>query len=72
LSADLQILAVFAAFKHATIVDGIELGAKAGRWHSGQPPLGYRFSDELRTLVPDPVIAPVVRPNPGLLRLARL
>jgi site-specific DNA recombinase len=61
----LQMLAVFAEFGHATIVDrvsaGIERRAKEGRWYAGRPPLGYLFSDEQRTLVPDPVKAPVVR-----------
>jgi len=61
----LQMLAVFAEFEHATIVDrvsaGIERRAKEGRWFAGRPPFGYLFSDELRTLVPDPVKAPVVR-----------
>ena len=61
----LQMLAVFAEFEHATIVDrvsaGIERRAKEGRWYAGRPPFGYLFSDELRTLVPDPVKAPVVR-----------
>jgi site-specific DNA recombinase len=57
-------LAVFAEFEHATIVDrvsaGIERRAKEGRWYAGRPPFGYLFSDERRTLVPDPVKAPVV------------
>jgi len=61
----LQMLAVFAEFEHATIVDrvsaGIERRAKEGRWYAGRPPFGYLFSDEQRTLVPDPVKAPVVR-----------
>jgi site-specific DNA recombinase len=61
----LQMLAVFAEFEHATIVDrvsaGIERRAKEGRWYAGRPPFGYLFSDELRTLIPDPVKAPVVR-----------
>jgi site-specific DNA recombinase len=61
----LQMLAVFAEFEHATIVDrvsaGIERRAKEGRWFAGRPPFGYVFSDEERTLVPDPVKAPVVR-----------
>ena len=61
----LQMLAVFAEFEHATIVDrvsaGIERRAKEGRWFAGRPPFGYLFSDEQRTLVPDPVKAPVVR-----------
>jgi site-specific DNA recombinase len=56
---------VFAEFEHATIVDrvsaGIERRAKEGRWYGGLPPFGYLFSDEQRTLVPDPVKAPVVR-----------
>jgi site-specific DNA recombinase len=61
----LQMLAVFAEFEHATIVDrisaGIERRAKEGRWFAGRPPFGYQFSDEERVLVPDPVKAPVVR-----------
>jgi site-specific DNA recombinase len=61
----LQMLAVFAEFEHATIVDrisaGIEPRAKEGRWFGGRPPFGYLFSNEERVLVPDPVKAPVVR-----------
>jgi site-specific DNA recombinase len=61
----LQMLAVFAEFEHATIVDrisaGIERRAKEGRWFGGRPPFGYTFSNEERVLVPDPVKAPVVR-----------
>jgi site-specific DNA recombinase len=61
----LQMLAVFAEFEHATIVDrvsaGIERRAKEGRWFAGRPPFGYLFSDEQRMLVTDPVKAPVVR-----------
>jgi site-specific DNA recombinase len=61
----LQMLAVFAEFEHATIVDrisaGIERRAREGRWFGGRPPFGYLFSNEERVLVPDPVKAPVVR-----------
>jgi site-specific DNA recombinase len=61
----LQLLAVFAEFEHATIVDriraGIERRAKEGRWFGGHPPFGYAFSSEDRVLVPDPVKAPVVQ-----------
>ena len=61
----LQMLAVFAEFEHATIVDrisaGIERRAKQGRWFGGRPPFGYAFSSEERVLVADPVKAPVVR-----------
>ena len=61
----LQMLAVFAEFEHATIVDrvsaGIERRAKEGRWFGGRAPFGYTFSSEERVLVPDPVKAPVVR-----------
>ena len=61
----LQMLAVFAEFEHATIVDrisaGIERRAKEGRWFGGRPPFGYTFSSEDRALVPDPVKAPVVQ-----------
>jgi hypothetical protein len=35
--------------------------AKEGRWYAGLPPFGYVFSGERRTLVPDPVKAPIVR-----------
>jgi site-specific DNA recombinase len=59
----LQMLAVFAEFEHATIVDritaGIERRAKEGRWYGGRPPFGYALSPE-RQLVPDPVKARVV------------
>ncbi|MGH3025614.1 MAG: recombinase family protein, partial [Gaiellaceae bacterium] len=61
----LQMLAVFAEFEHATIVDrisaGIERRAKEGRWFGGRPPFGYMFSSENRVLAPDPVKAPVVQ-----------
>jgi site-specific DNA recombinase len=61
----LQMLAVFAEFEHATIIDrisaGIERRAKEGRWFGGRPPFGYLFSNEQRVLVPDPVKAPVVQ-----------
>ena len=61
----LQMLAVFAEFGHATIVDrvsaGIERRAKENRWYAGRPPFGYVFSDAERRLVPDPVKAPVVQ-----------
>jgi site-specific DNA recombinase len=43
----LQMLAVFAEFERATIVDrvsaGIERRAKEGRWFAGRPPFGYLF-----------------------------
>jgi site-specific DNA recombinase len=61
----LQMLAVFAEFEHATIVDrisaGIERRAKEGRWYAGRPPFGYAISNEQHLLVPDPVKAPIVR-----------
>jgi DNA invertase Pin-like site-specific DNA recombinase/uncharacterized membrane protein YphA (DoxX/SURF4 family) len=61
----LQMLAVFAEFEHATIVDrisaGIERRAKEGRWFGGRPPFGYTLSSEERVLVPDPVKTPVVQ-----------
>ena len=60
----LQMLAVFAEFEHATIVDrvtaGIERRAKEGRWTSGRIPFGYRRNEQKR-LVPDEREAPVVR-----------
>ncbi len=60
----LQMLAVFAEFEHATIVDritaGIERRAKEGRWATGKLPFGYR-RDEAKLVVPDEHAAPVVR-----------
>src|SRR5579884_742277 len=60
----LQMLAVFAEFEHATIVDrvtaGIERRAKQGRWTSGRVPFGYR-RDDGKQLVPDERAAPIVR-----------
>jgi site-specific DNA recombinase len=60
----LQMLAVFAEFEHATIVDrvtaGIERRAKEGRWATGRLPFGYRRNAS-KEVVPDDVQAPVVR-----------
>lgn len=60
----LQMLAVFAEFEHATIVDritaGIERRAKQGRWTNGRVPFGYRRTDE-KLIVADEREAPVVR-----------
>jgi site-specific DNA recombinase len=60
----LQMLAVFAEFEHATIVDrvtaGIERRAKEGRWPTGRLPFGYR-RDEQKRVVPDERTAPVVK-----------
>jgi site-specific DNA recombinase len=60
----LQMLAVFAEFEHATIVDrvtaGIEHRAKEGRWATGRLPFGYR-RDEQKQVVPDEREAAVVR-----------
>ena len=60
----LQMLAVFAEFEHATIVDrvtaGIERRAKQGRWATGKLPFGYRRNDD-KDVIPDGREAPVVR-----------
>jgi site-specific DNA recombinase len=60
----LQMLAVFAEFEHATIVDritaGIERRAKEGRWATGKLPFGYRRNEQ-KDVVPDEHMAPVVR-----------
>jgi site-specific DNA recombinase len=60
----LQMLAVFAEFEHATIVDrvtaGIERRAKEGKWATGRLPFGYRRNDE-KQVVPDERTAPTVR-----------
>ncbi len=60
----LQMLAVFAEFEHATIVDrvtaGIERRAREGRWPTGRLPFGYR-RDEQKHVVPDQRTAPVVK-----------
>ena len=62
----LQMLAVFAEFEHATIVDrvtaGIERRAKEGRWSAGRLPFGYRRSTS-RSARPRPAKAPVVTPD---------
>ena len=56
-------LAVFAEFEHATIVNRVTPGSNAasekGRWMSGRTPYGYTRDEGL--LVPDPVKAPIVR-----------
>jgi site-specific DNA recombinase len=71
----LQMLAVFAEFEHATIVDritaGIERRAKEGRWATGKLPFGYR-RDEQKDVVPDEHSAPVVRRVFGLYTHDRL
>ncbi|MDE3070865.1 MAG: recombinase family protein, partial [Acidobacteriota bacterium] len=60
----LQMLAVFAEFEHATIVDritaGIERRAKEGRWASGRVAFGYR-RDEQKLVVADERESPVVK-----------
>jgi site-specific DNA recombinase len=60
----LQMLAVFAEFEHATIVDrvtaGIERRAKEGRWATGKLPFGYRRNED-KDVVADERDAPVVR-----------
>ncbi len=60
----LQMLAVFAEFEHATIVDrisaGIERRAKEGKWATGRLPFGYRRNDE-KQVVPDERTAPTVK-----------
>ena len=60
----LQMLAVFAEFEHATIVDRVTAGnerrAKEGRWPTGRLPFGYR-RDEHKHVVPDQRTAPVVK-----------
>jgi site-specific DNA recombinase len=60
----LQMLAVFAEFEHATIVDrvtaGLERRAKQGRWATGKLPFGYRRTAE-KDVIPDDREAPVVR-----------
>ena len=60
----LQMLAVFAEFERATIVDrvtaGIERRAKEGRWATGKLPFGYR-RDDAKQVVADEREAPIVR-----------
>lgn len=59
----LQMLAVFAEFEHATIVDrvtaGIERRAKEGKWATGRLPFGYR-RDQQKLVVRDERTAPTV------------
>ncbi|MGH3008391.1 MAG: recombinase family protein [Gaiellaceae bacterium] len=60
----LQMLAVFAEFEHATIVDrvtaGIERRAKEGKWATGRLPFGYR-RNERKEVVPDERTAPTIK-----------
>ena len=60
----LQMLAVFAEFEHATIVDrvtaGIERRAREGKWATGRLPFGYQ-RNERKEVVPDERTAPTVR-----------
>ncbi len=59
----LQILASFAEFEHATIIErtraGMRRKARKGEWPGGQVPYGYRLVTDVG-LVPDDVEAPVV------------
>jgi len=60
----LQMLAVFAEFEHATIVDrvtaGIERRAREGKWATGRLPFGYLRNDR-KEVVPDERTAPTVK-----------
>src|SRR5437867_4465641 len=60
----LQMLAVFAEFEHATIVDrvtaGIERRAKEGKWATGRLPFGYQ-RNERKEVVADERTAPTVK-----------
>jgi site-specific DNA recombinase len=60
----LQMLAVFAEFEHATIVDrvtaGIERRAKEGKWATGRLPFGYCRNED-KQVVPDERTAPTVK-----------
>jgi site-specific DNA recombinase len=60
----LQMLAVFAEFEHATIVDrvtaGIERRARGGKWATGRLPFGYQ-RNERKEVVPDERTAPTVK-----------
>jgi site-specific DNA recombinase len=60
----LQMLAVFAEFEHATIVDrvtaGIERRAKEGKWATGRLPFGYQ-RNERKEVVSDERTAPTVK-----------
>ena len=60
----LQMLAVFAEFEHATIIDritaGIERRAKQGYWPNGRVPFGY-IRNEDKQLVADEQRAPTVK-----------
>src|SRR5439155_5388284 len=60
----LQMLAVFAEFEHATIVDrvtaGIERRAKEGKWATGRLPFGYCRNED-KQVVPDERTASTVK-----------
>jgi site-specific DNA recombinase len=59
----LQMLAVFAEFEHATIVDrvtaGIERRAREGKWATGRLPFGYQ-RNQRKEVVSDDRTAPTV------------
>jgi site-specific DNA recombinase len=59
-----QMLAVFAEFERATIVErviaGMERKAARGEWNGGSVPFGYRLDAERRFLVADAGEAPLV------------
>src|SRR6266516_3458576 len=59
-----QMLAVFAEFERATIVErviaGMERKAARGEWNGGSVPFGYQLDAERRFLIPDAAEAPLV------------
>jgi site-specific DNA recombinase len=59
-----QMLAVFAEFERATIIDGVIAGmerkAARGAWTAGSYPCGYRAEKETGCLLPVPAEAPLV------------
>ncbi len=61
----LQMLAVFAEFERATIVEritaGMERAASQGRWVIGSTPFGYVRDRERKEIVPDPPRVDIVR-----------
>ncbi len=61
----MQMLAVFAEFEHATIVErtivGMEKKAKLGGWNGGGIPFGYNYDIDKKQLIVNPDEAPIVK-----------
>ncbi len=61
----IQLLAVFAEFERATIIDRVKHGmttkASKGKWAGGTRPYGYLVDRDTQKLVPNPAEVPILR-----------